>query len=278
MARSEDANEAWLSYDSVAELYERTAVPWFTPLARDLVAAVGIAPGMRVLDIGTGTGLTAELGAAHAGPLGSVIGIDPSMGMLSLARARRGVTAVGATVPYLPFPDGSFDVVLANLVLSHLPDLDRGLADVRRVLHPGGRLGATAWGPAFSADDDQGDEADRIVASVRDGCGLTSEAPVQGAPWEELLRSKAQMSRLLSSAGFGGIEPRLIADRATFTVEDYVVGWGGLGRYLRWHAGTERWRDYTERAASALRARFGPSFVVVKQMWVVTATRLEARE
>ena len=278
MPRSKDANEAWLSYDSVAELYERTAVPWFTPLARDLVAALGITPGMRVLDIGTGTGLTAELGAAHTGPVGSVIGIDPSTSMLSLARARRGVTAVRATVPYLPFPDGSFDAVLANLVLSHLPDLDRGLADVRRVLRRGGRLGATAWGPAFSADDDQGDEADRIVASVRDACGLTSEAPVQGAPWEELLRSKAQMSRVLSSAGFGGFEPRLIDYRATFSVEDYVVGWGGLGRYLRWHAGAERWHDYTDRAAAALRARFGPSFVVVKQMWVVTATRLEGRE
>jgi SAM-dependent methyltransferase len=262
----------------VAESYERTAVPWFTPLARHLVNAADISSGMRVLDVGTGTGLTAELAAARVGPHGSVIGIDPSMGMLALARERRGITAVRAALPGLPFPATSFDVVLANLVLSHLPDLDRGLADVRRVLRPDGRLGATAWGPGVSVDDDQGDQADSIVASVREACGLTSEAPVKGAPWEEFLRSKAQLSGALTGAGFGNVDARLITNRVTFTVENYLVGWGGLGRYLRWHAGMERWHDFTDRAAAALRARFGPSIVVVKQMWVVTSARPQGRE
>jgi hypothetical protein len=56
----------WRSYDEVAQTYENVAVPWFTPLARDLVAEVGLYAGARVLDVGTGTGLVAELARGSA--------------------------------------------------------------------------------------------------------------------------------------------------------------------------------------------------------------------
>jgi SAM-dependent methyltransferase len=266
---SSTSHEAWLSYDSVAEAYERVAVPWFTPLARDLVAAAGVSSGDHVLDIGTGTGLTAELAGEAVGPGGFVVGIDPSMRMLDLARERRGIAAVRAKVPGLPFPGASFDVVLANLVLSHLPDLVDGLSDIVRVLDPGGRLGATAWAPD-STDDDEGNEADRIVASARAACGLASEAPVKGAPWEEALRSRARLTGALGGAGLVHVEARLSTYRTVFTIDDYLVGWGGLGRYLRWHAGNDRWRSFTDQAAVTLRARFGDTIVVERQMWVAT--------
>jgi ubiquinone/menaquinone biosynthesis C-methylase UbiE len=175
----------WLSYDSVAETYERVAVPGLEPMALDLVAAVEISKAGSVLDVGTGTGLTAGLANAAVSSHGVVIGVDPSIAMLNLARARRRIIAVAAMAPGLPFPDASFDAVVANLAISHLPDLDTGLADMVRVLRPGGRLGVTAWAPDPADPEDQGSEADDIIACVRSSCGLPSRAPVLGAPWEE---------------------------------------------------------------------------------------------
>ena len=262
----------WLSYDTVAQTYDRVAVPWFEPLARDLVSTVGLTVGERVLDVGTGTGLTAGLASVTVGSGGVVIGVDPSTGMLALARARRGVLSAAAMAPGLPFPDASFNAVVANLVISHLPDLTHGLADMVRVLRRGGRLGVSAWGPDPIPSRDQGSEADTIVASVREACGLPSEAPVKGAPWEQQLRSRAQLCDALTRAGLRQTNAQLQTYQRTFSIDDYLSGWGGLGRYLRWQAGEGPWRDFTDRAATTLRERFGNTIISVKQAWVATGT------
>jgi ubiquinone/menaquinone biosynthesis C-methylase UbiE len=73
----------WLSYDTVGETYQRVAVPWFTKLASDLVSAVAPSAGDSVLDVGTGTGLTAGAALALVGPTGLVVGVDPSTGNVS---------------------------------------------------------------------------------------------------------------------------------------------------------------------------------------------------
>jgi SAM-dependent methyltransferase len=91
----------------------------------------------RVLDAGCGTG---ELAASLAGRLGvEAFGVDQSERMVELARAR-GLAAEVAAIEELPFPDGSFDAVIATWVLHFLRDLDSGLAELARVLRPGGRL------------------------------------------------------------------------------------------------------------------------------------------
>jgi SAM-dependent methyltransferase len=263
----------WLSYDSVAEIYERVAVPWFEPMARDLVAAVETSIAGTVLDVGTGTGLTASLASAAVGSRGYVVGVDPSTRMLGLARARRLIITVAAMAPGLPFADASFDAVLANLVISHLPDLDQGLADMVRVLRPGGRLGVTAWAPDPADPEDQGSEADDIIAAVRSSCGLPSRAPVQGARWEEQLRSRTRLCDALTRAGLDGVDAQLHTYRRTFPIEDYLSGWGGLGRYLRWQAGDQAWREFTDQAAARLRDRFGATVTSINQAWVATGLK-----
>jgi SAM-dependent methyltransferase len=97
----------------------------------------------RVLEVGCGTGAFAERVARELGA--SVVALDISPHMVELAR-RRGVEALVGTAEELPFADETFDCAVANWVLHHVPDLDRGLAEIDRVLRPGGRFLAATFG------------------------------------------------------------------------------------------------------------------------------------
>lgn len=97
----------------------------------------------RVLEAGCGWG---AFSAAMQDQLGAeVVAIDQSPRMVELAR-ERGVDARVADVQELPFADGEFDCAVANWMLYHVPDLDRALGELARVLRPGGRLVAATNG------------------------------------------------------------------------------------------------------------------------------------
>jgi len=106
----------------------------------------------RALDAGCGTGVFLLPLARKLAPQGAhVVGLDLAEGTLGVARAR--VAAEGlpvecliGDVEALPFDDGAFDLVLANYMLYHVPDLDRAIAELRRVLRPGGTLLAATNG------------------------------------------------------------------------------------------------------------------------------------
>lgn len=116
-------------------------------------------PGERALDVGTGTGHYAVRLAARGL---NVAGVDPSEAMLAVARAK-GVPVDWrlARAEHLPFPDGSFDLVLAVTVLEFVADPLQALAEMWRVTAPGGRLvlgvlnAASAWGRFYCAQAQQ---------------------------------------------------------------------------------------------------------------------------
>lgn len=116
------------------------------PLVEDAaLAALTEAEPTRVLEVGCGTGdFTGRVQRLLDVEL---VAVDLSPRMVELARAR-GLDARVADVADLPFGEAEFDCVLANRVLYHLPDLDRGLAEIARVLRPGGRLVAVAYSDA----------------------------------------------------------------------------------------------------------------------------------
>ena len=105
-----------------------------------------LAEGERVLDLGSGAGTDSLIAAQMVGEQGSVTGIDMTTEMLEKARAaaaKMGATNVEfveSEAERLPFPDGSFDVVVSNGVIDLIPDKDAVFAELYRVLAPGGRI------------------------------------------------------------------------------------------------------------------------------------------
>lgn len=108
-----------------------------------VATAVGESRAERFLDVGCGMGELAERVQRELGA--EVVAVDISPRMVELTRTR-GVDAREADVQALPFEDGSFDCVAANWVLYHVPDVERGVRELARVLAPGGRLVAATLG------------------------------------------------------------------------------------------------------------------------------------
>jgi SAM-dependent methyltransferase len=102
-----------------------------------VLEAVAAAKPQRVLEVGGGEGELAERMVKELGV--GVVGVDQSEAMVAEQRAR-GIDARVGDVQELPFEDGEFDLVLAAWMLYHVPDLDRGVAELARVLRPDGVL------------------------------------------------------------------------------------------------------------------------------------------
>jgi ubiquinone/menaquinone biosynthesis C-methylase UbiE len=99
--------------------------------------------GRDVLEVGCGTGLLLRRIAGFAR---TARGVDLSPGMLARARAR-GLDAIEASATLLPFPDESFDVSCSFKVLAHVHDIRRALAEMARVVRPGGHVIAELYNP-----------------------------------------------------------------------------------------------------------------------------------
>jgi ubiquinone/menaquinone biosynthesis C-methylase UbiE len=113
---------------------------------RAAVAALDLRPGERVVDIGSGPGFVALDVAEAVGPTGRVVGVDVSESMLSIATARAARTTVGwadfraGEASSLPVGDGECDAAISTQVLEYVPDVPAALAEIHRVLKPGGRV------------------------------------------------------------------------------------------------------------------------------------------
>ncbi len=128
--------------------YQRVGVR-LVPASEQLVTDLGIRPGDRVLDVGGGTGNCA-LAAARRDA--DVVCSDIVPELLEYARSRAGMEGLAfdtevADASALPFPDGSFDVVVSTIGVVFAGDPERAAGELLRVLRPGGRLGLTAWRP-----------------------------------------------------------------------------------------------------------------------------------
>ncbi|GHJ50636.1 hypothetical protein Cs7R123_79780 [Catellatospora sp. TT07R-123] len=137
--------ETWALFDRLADRYDQ-AVPYFATCARQLVDIVDPTPGSRVLDIGTGRGAIA-IAAASRGC--EVTAIDGSARMIELLAARHpGLSARVMDAMALDLPAGSFDLACAGFMIHLVADPARVLAELRRVLRPGGAVALTLPDPS----------------------------------------------------------------------------------------------------------------------------------
>lgn len=149
--RAEFAGGVRAMFDRIAGVYDRMNRTMTVGLDRDwrrrAADRADLGSGQRALDVCCGTGdLALEL-ASRVGPGGSVVGCDFSEPMLEIARRKAAEAGVKGSVSFewadaleLPYEDGSFDAVTVGFGVRNLADLDRGLAELARVLRPGGRL------------------------------------------------------------------------------------------------------------------------------------------
>jgi demethylmenaquinone methyltransferase/2-methoxy-6-polyprenyl-1,4-benzoquinol methylase len=123
-------------YDRVERVLALGSGRWYR---RKALTRAGLKRGDRVLDVAMGTGLVAREAQQIVGETGSVLGVDPSIGMLSEARRSLNVPAVLGVGESLPVIDNAFDLVSMGYALRHLPDLSTTFREFYRVLKPNGR-------------------------------------------------------------------------------------------------------------------------------------------
>ena len=127
---------------------------WATYLDRTTRAVLGrldAQAGERILDVGCGTGLLLER-LGRLAPAARLVGVDPVPEMLALAHRRLPASAANlneAAAERLPFEGGSFDAVVSASVFHYVRQPEVALAEMRRVLRPGGRLVLTDWSGEF---------------------------------------------------------------------------------------------------------------------------------
>ncbi len=100
----------------------------------------GLKTGMKVLDVGVGTGLVAAQACLLTGNPALVTGVDPSPGMMAASKLPATMVLVEGRAESLPFPDNHFDFLSMGYALRHISDLGVAFAEFERVLKPGGRL------------------------------------------------------------------------------------------------------------------------------------------
>lgn len=100
----------------------------------------GLRLGMRMLDVGMGTGLVAKEAVGILGEAGQVTGVDPSAGMIRNARLPAGVTVIEGRAERIPVADAGYDFLSMGYALRHVSDMSVAFAEFHRVLKPGGKV------------------------------------------------------------------------------------------------------------------------------------------
>jgi ubiquinone/menaquinone biosynthesis C-methylase UbiE len=202
------SGEAWASGDAASGWKRGAAARGraLGPLTELMLDLAGVAVGSRVLDLGAGTGDQTLMAARRIGPGGMVLATDISAAMLALTQE----AARAADLPNvqtrmmdaqrLELEPGSFDAAMARFSLQFVPDVERALAEVRRVLKPGGRFAAVV----FSAvERNPFRAAPQAIASRLAGKQFPESGPGQWA-----LNDATTLRDAFQRAGFRDVDAR----------------------------------------------------------------------
>jgi SAM-dependent methyltransferase len=207
--------------------YERYMGKWSQLAGETFLDWLAPKTGLRWLDVGCGNGAFTEMLVERCAPI-SVHGVDPSEGQLAFARTRplsRVAQFRQGDAMALPFPDDSFDAAVMPLVIFFVQDPARGVAEMARVVRPGGAVTAYAWDMAGG-----GFPYEALHDEMR-GLGVAVPAP----PSPDASRIDA-MRDLWIGAGLDGVETLEITVERTFIdFDDYwtiILGGPSVGPQL----------------------------------------------
>jgi SAM-dependent methyltransferase len=225
--------------------YERYMGKWSQLAGEVFLDWLAPKSGLRWLDVGCGNGAFTEMIVERCAPV-SVQGIDPSEGQLAYARARpasRVAEFRQGDAMALPFPDCTFDAAVMPLVIFFVPDPSKGVAEMARVVCPGGTVTAYAWDMVGG-----GFPYEALHVEMR---GLGEEVPVPPSP--DASRIDA-MRDLWTGVGLDSVETREITVKRTFAdFDDYwttILGGPSVGPKL-----TAMASDDLARLCARMRAR-----------------------
>jgi SAM-dependent methyltransferase len=207
--------------------YDRFMGRYSMALAPRFSAFAGVEPGMRVLDVGCGTGaLTAELVKRTGGEL--VSGVDPAPQFVEACRARApGADVRVGSAEHLPWPDAEFDRVLSQLVLPFFTDADAAMAEMRRVARPSGVVAVCMWG---AGNENELTDVFWRAANRVDHTGAHGDRFMR-------FRTRSEIEALFQPGGFSPLESAPLEVTATYAGFDEF--WqsiegsaGGVGAYV----------------------------------------------
>jgi len=225
-----------------------------------------------MLDIGTGTGIV-PMAACETAPRNlSVVGCDRSARMLLQARAQvAGLSVLEADATALPFRNGSFDLVTASFVLSHVGEFARALAEASRVLKREGKLAVSNWAPPT---DPYGPAWNDCLAEA------ISKPEVDGAvrevvPCEDDFSRPGRLEAVLANAGFAVTVSDSLDLEMDLTIDQFLEDreLSSAGRRGLDLLGPTRWAEFCAAARERLADLFGPTIVYRRSALIVVGRK-----
>ena len=200
--------------------YERMMGTWSRIAGEVFLDWLALPPSLRCLDVGCGNGAFTELLVERCAPT-EVQGVDPAAGQLAFARQRHKARVAEfhqGDALALPFAENRFDAAIMALVIFFVPDPAKGVAEMARVVRPGGMVSAYAWDMAG-----RGSPLDPFQSEINALGHKTMRAPAAAASRLEALH------QLWSGAGLEQIETRVIAVQRSFAdfEELWILTLGG---------------------------------------------------
>ncbi|MDJ0896785.1 MAG: class I SAM-dependent methyltransferase [Alphaproteobacteria bacterium] len=218
------------AYNAAADRFDAGPLGFWARTGRRTVSRLALGDGAMVLDVGCGTGASALPAAERIGPSGRVIGVDLAEELLRIARTKavvRGLDNVEfhpGDMEQLGYPDGHFDAVVCVFALFFATDMERQLAELWRMVRPGGQLAVTTWGPRMFEP-----AASRWRCVIDHMCPALSAT---GNPWDRITDTRS-VRKLFENAGVPNVKVEAEnARQALTTPEDWwtvVLGSGLRG-------------------------------------------------